>query len=405
MSSSLWIGATGMTAVDKQLDVIGNNLANSSTVGYKSSGTQFSSMLSQTLSGGSGNMQVGQGVSVSAISTDFSQGSFQNTSSVTDMAIDGEGLFITRDTDSGLTYYTRNGAFTIDEDGYLVNSNGYRVQGNMFTSGSEVYNLGDINLEGIQSQPSTTTAVQVGANLNAQAATGDVFSVSQTVYGNDGAEYTMAINYTKTANPREWSISGTLEDVNGNVTNAAAIATLVTFNASGVVQTPAANVDFTFAGANIGTGGVISWDVTTAGVAKLTGYASDSAVSSVKANGYPAGSLNSISVGADGVITGAFSNGQTQKLARVMLADFANYGGLSKVGTYFVETDTSGAPLINNPGAGSLGNIQASSLEVSNTDVAAEFINMITAQRAYQACAKVVTTANDLLTVLMNIKQ
>ncbi len=405
MSSSLWIGATGMTAVDKQLDVIGNNLANSSTVGYKASGTQFSSMLSQTLSGGSGNMQVGQGVSLSAINTDFSQGSFQNTSNVTDLAIDGEGLFITTDTDSGLTYYTRNGAFKIDEDGYLVNSDGYRVQGNMFASGLEVYNLGDINLEGIQSQPLTTTSVQVGANLNAQAATGDVFSVSQTTYGNDGAEYTMTINYTKTANPREWSIAGTLEDVNGNITNAAAIATLVTFNASGVMQTPAANVPFTFAGVNIGTAGVINWDVTTAGTATLTGYASDSAVTSVKANGYPAGSLNSISVGADGVMTGAFSNGQTEQLARVMLADFANYGGLSKVGTYFVETDTSGAPLINNPGAGSLGNIQASSLEVSNTDVAAEFINMITAQRAYQACAKVVTTANDLLTVLMNIKQ
>lgn len=405
MSSSLWIGATGMTAVDKQLDVIGNNLANSSTVGYKASNTQFSSMLSQTLSGGSGNMQVGQGVSLSAINTDFSQGSFQTTSSVTDMAIDGEGLFITKDIDSGLTYYTRNGAFTIDEDGYLMNSDGYRVQGNMFASGSEVYNLGDINLEGIQSQPMTTTTVQVGANLNNQAATGDVFSVSQTTYGNDGAEYTMTINYTKTANPREWSIAGTLEDVNGNITNAAAIATLVTFNTSGVVQTPAANVPFTFAGANIGTGGVINWDVTTAGVAKLTGYASDSAVTSVKCNGYPAGSLNSISIGADGVITGAFSNGQTQNMARIMIADFANYGGLSKVGTYFVETDKSGSPLINNPGAGSLGNIQASSLEVSNTDVAAEFINMITAQRAYQACAKVVTTANDLLTVLMNIKQ
>jgi flagellar hook protein FlgE len=104
-------------------------------------------------------------------------------------------------------------------------------------------------------------------------------------------------------------------------------------------------------------------------------------------------------------MTGAFSNGQTENLARVMLADFANYGGLSKVGTYFTETDESGEALINQPGTGSLGGIQASSLEVSNTDVAAEFINMITAQRAYQACAKVITTASDLLTVLMNVKQ
>ncbi|PKN33644.1 MAG: hypothetical protein CVU61_12420 [Deltaproteobacteria bacterium HGW-Deltaproteobacteria-19] len=404
MSSSLWIGATGMTAVDKQLDVIGNNLANSSTVGYKASNAQFSSMLSQTLSGGSGNMQVGQGVSVSSIATNFAQGSFQTTSSVTDLAIDGEGLFIAKD-GAGLTYYTRNGSFAIDEDGYMVDGSGYRIQGNMFVGGAEVYNLGDINLANIQSQPMTTTTVHLGANLNAQAATGDIFSASQTVYGNDGAEYTMTTTFTKTANAREWSISGSLEDANGNITNAAAIATLVTFDANGAMLTPAANVAFTFAGANIGTAGVINWDVTSADAATLTGFASDSTITTVNANGYSAGSLQSISIGTDGVITGSFSNGQTEQLARFMMADFANYGGLSKVGTYFTETDKSGAPLINQPGSGSLGGIMSNSLEVSNTDVAAEFINMITAQRAYQSCAKVVSTANDLQQLLMNIKQ
>jgi len=393
-----------MTAVDRQLDVIGNNLANSSTVGYKASDTQFSSMLSQTLSGGSGGMQVGQGVSVASITTNFSQGSFENTSNVTDLAIDGEGLFIVQDAE-GLTYYTRNGSFNINEEGNLVDANGYQVKGNMFADGEEIYNLGDIKLADIQSQPVTTTTVEMGANLDAEAATGDAFSVSQTIYGADGSKYAMSTTFTKTANAREWSISGTLEDANGNMIDADAIADLVTFGVDGTMLTPAADVDFTFAGSTVGTGGVVTWDLTSADAGTLTGYASDSIVRTVKSDGYPAGSLTSISIGKDGVIKGSFSNGQNENLARVMLADFANYAGLSKVGTYFAETDKSGPPLVNQPGSGSLGGIQSNSLEVSNTDVAAEFINMVTAQRAYQACAKVVTTANDMLTVLMNIKQ
>jgi flagellar hook protein FlgE len=405
MSSALWIGTTGLAASTRQMDVIGNNLANANTVGFKAGNTYFASMMSQTLSGGTGgSMQVGQGVGVASVITQFGQGSFESTANVTDLAIDGTGFFIVPDA-AGLTYYTRAGSFNIDKTGNLVDLNGYLVQGDMFVNGAEVFNPENISLLDVQSQPQASTYVQVGANLDAEAVTGDYFSVSKTVYGADGTDYTLSIKLTRTANPREWGISASLADSQGTVINAAPVADVMTFDISGAKLTPAADVNLTFANPSIGVGGVIRWDLTSADVPSITGYASDSRVRNVLSDGYEAGLLNSLAIGRDGLVTGYFTNGQTQQLARVLLADFRDSSGLNKIGSYFMETDLSGPALINQPSSGGLGDIQSHSLEVSNTDVAKEFINMIAAQRAYQASSRIITTADQMLSELMNIRR
>ena len=162
MGSAISIGTTGLTAASKQMDVIGNNLANANTLGFKAGNTYFASMLNQSLTGGSsGSMQVGQGVAVADVSTQFAQGSFETTGNATDLAIDGDGFFILRDREGG-TYYTRAGAFHIDESGYLVDLNGYKVQGyNLFSSDTD--EMSDINLKNVQSAPKATTEISFGA--------------------------------------------------------------------------------------------------------------------------------------------------------------------------------------------------------------------------------------------------
>jgi flagellar hook protein FlgE len=159
-------------------------------------------------------------------------------------------------------------------------------------------------------------------------------------------------------------------------------------------------------GATIGSGNNLTWDLTSANAQTITGYASSSAVKALYNDGYPSGVLKSLAIEGDGTITGYFTNGQTTSLGQVALADFANPWGLKKMGqNLFSETLTSGQAIINTPGSGGLGDIKASSLEMSNTDIGTEFINMITAQRAYQASAKIITTTDDMMTALMNTKR
>ena len=207
MGSALWIAISGLNASSKELDVIGNNIANSNTMGFKAGKTYFANVLSQSLSGGSsGMMQIGQGVTVADVATQFSQGSLESTSSGLDLAIDGSGFFIAQDSD-GSQYYTRAGAMHIDGNGYLVDINNYRIQG--YAPGSAT--LGDVNTSGAQSAPDTSTTFSVGLNLDARTATGDNFYSSQTVYDSLGAAHTLAVTYTKTEGDGTWAAAVTLD--------------------------------------------------------------------------------------------------------------------------------------------------------------------------------------------------
>lgn len=405
MGSAMSIGQTGLVASSKQLDVIAGNLANSNTVGFKSGNTLFSSLMNQGLNR-SGTL--GQGVEVSNVVTDFGQGSFEYTSSVTDMAIDGDGFFMVTDPNN-VALYTRAGAFHIDNEDYLVDVRGYRVQGFVSSSGVVSSVPADIPLQRSK-DATTTTEISFGANLDETTLEDGTYNISQTVYDSKGAAHILSIIFTKTADAGEWDWTTTFDGFE----NTTATGT-VTFDANGAVDTPAdeaieiniADADILAAlnGADIGDGGEINWALATDTTRMLTGYASASGVRSLHADGFAAGELRSLSIDSNGVISGVYTNGQTLELAQIGLASFREPTALTKNGNYFMESTSSGRPNINMAGTGGLGTIQSNSLEVSNTDVSKEFINMITAQRAYQASAKIITTADQMLTILMNIKQ
>jgi len=507
MGSALWIAISGLNASSKQMDVIGNNIANSNTMGFKAGKAYFANVLSQSLSGGaSGVMQIGQGVTVADVATQFSQGSLESTSSALDLAIDGGGFFIVEDDESS-QYYTRAGAFHIDGDGYLVDVNDYRVQGYAASSA----NLGDINTSGAQSEPETSTTFSVGVNLDARTDDGDTFNSSQTVYDSLGAAHTLAVTYMKTGGAGQWGIEATLDgnaataqtysglqfDAYGNLqymstsaidsttetstlgTASSSIAegragqiwqdgdfTLTytsatscsvtsldypdaevvgytagtgyvdvgvdldgsggadvtvrlsgtwaatetaTVNMSQTSSTPANNA-VTFGtlanGAVIGVGNMLTWDMMSADAEAISGYASTSTVKSLTNDGYPSGVLRSLAIEKDGNISGFFTNGQTASLGQLALADFPNPWGLKKMGSnLFSSTLVSGQAIVNTPGAGGLGEVTSNALEMANTDLGTEFISMITAQRAYQASAKVITTTDAMMAELMNIKR
>ena len=406
MASALWIGATGLMASSRQMDVIGNNLANTNTVGFKTGSTLFSAMLSQNLYTGSGNMQVGQGVTTASIPTQFEQGTMETSGNVLDLAIDGNGFFIVKDNE-GAQYFTRAGAFHVDKEGNLVdNISGYYVQG---------YNLYDpamstvettINLQNIQSAPNPTTEIKASANLTAQfdPANPMVFNLPQNVYDTKGGIHSLNLQFTQDTMAGQWLCDPI---VDGTISAFMAPFT-VTFDASGNLTSPVGTITITTGSiAAFPNGAVlndITWIPNDTG-SKLTGFDAPSVVNSTSNNGYGSGTLKTLFVGKDGVISGSFTNGQLADLAQVLLADFPDIYSLQKLGSYFVETLWSGQPIKNTPNTGTMGSIHSNSLEVSNTDVATEFINMIMAQKAYQANARVITTSDQLLTELMNIKR
>jgi flagellar hook protein FlgE len=443
MSSALWIGTTGLAASTKEMDVIGNNLANSNTIGYKCGQVSFSSMLSQSLSGGGGNQQVGQGVGVAAVSTSFAQGSYETTGSATDLAIDGTGFFIVKSPKDDLTYYTRAGSFFLNESGNLVDSSGYEVQGRKFDAlgATESTKLETINLTGSKSTPNETTNFDLGLNVDSETDMDGVFTTSQTVYDSQGKKHALATTFTREADTpaivadpdavppvvaeplkTNWKVIAKIDaDTANEITSTAYTVddgiysadpiTSLQFDPDGkfLFPTNAAdqkiNIAFKFTDIRWGDEGYITWNINAEDAPEITSYAMDSRINSMKNNGYPAGLLNSLDVGSDGIITGFFTNGQQQKLARVRTASFSSNDGLSKVGSYFTETNSSGTPSIGNPGEGGLGKCQSHSLEISNTDVAKEFIKMIAAQRAYQSSSKIITTTDEMLQELMNIKR
>jgi flagellar hook protein FlgE len=407
MGSAISIGQTGLAASAKQMEVIGNNLANSNTVGFKASSTLFANMMNQGLSS-AGYLAAGQGVEVTGMPTQFVQGSFENTGSVTDMAIDGEGFFIVKDS-TGIPLYTRAGSFHIDNQGNLVDGKGYKVQGYSVVSGALSTVPGDIVL--LKSKNATaTTKVSFGANLNENTDENGEFNVSQSVYDSKGGAHTLTLIFTKTATAGEWDYTATFDGIDTGLAETLqfeADGTLIpTADVAIAIDDADSDIAAVLNGATIGdASGEITWTVFSDTREKLTGYASTSVIRSINSDGYASGDLRSLDIDNDGTIYGVYTNGEVVEMARVSLAYFQDQSALKKNGNYFGETTGSGKATVNAAGTGGLGEVQSNSLEVSNTDVAKEFINMITAQRAYQASAKIITVADAMLTELMNIKR
>ena len=410
--SSLYSGITGINASGYAMSVIGNNIANSNTVGFKAGYTSFSDILNQSLGGaGGGNLAVGRGVDLVSIGTVFGQGSFENTTNGTDLAIEGNGFFLVADATG--TFYTRAGQFIRDDEGYLVNPSGFRLQGySVDNNGNLITTLGDITVGQVSSAPSQTSEFRISLNLDGSASTGASYASTITVYDSLGAAIPLTMTFTKLGTGNAWSYAASIPSSMGTATSTGSIE----FDTDGNLTTVDSANPFTDKDVFVdlpGTGGAdytISWDVwdSVTGVAttEVTGYANPSDTTFIYQDGYAPGSVQSIAVDQDGLISALFTNGQTRIMGQVLLADFLSPWGLAKMGkSLFAESSDSGQPTVGVPGTGGRGRLAASSLEMSNVDMASEFVRMITTQRAYQANARVITTSDQLLQELMQIKR
>ncbi|WP_141266266.1 flagellar hook protein FlgE [Thermodesulfovibrio sp. Kuro-1] len=421
MLTSLFTGISGLNANGLALSVIGDNIANANTVGFKASRANFGDILSQTL-GGASAMQVGRGTMIIDIQKMFTQGTLETTSNPLDLAIEGDGFFVVRQL-NGPTYYTRAGQFRLDKDGYVVDPNGYRLQAyQMDATGSVTGEINDVYLAGLMSEPSATNKINMQVNLDSRDDTRTWsftpganlpnsavynFSTAITVYDSLGNPHLVYTYFVKTT-ANQWqahviyntSATGTPNYVEMDFAGTQPIT--LTFDADGKLTTvtpanPTGTFDFTAWGAAANQ--QIAFDFTNS-----TQYGSPNAVVFQNQNGYSSGNLIAITVDQDGVISGVFTNGQVKKVAQVVLAKFVAAHNLTKVGkNLFLESYGSGGPTYGAPGTVGVGSVYANSLESSNVDLAEEFIRMIAAQRAYQANVRVITTTDNMLNELMNI--
>jgi len=417
-------GLSGLNAASKNLDAIGHNVANSATVGFKSSQSQFSDVFAASLSGG-GSSQVGIGTKLSNVSQQFTQGNITASNNPLDMAINGNGFF--QLSNQGALSYTRNGQFQLDKDGFIVagSNSSLRLQG-VDASGSN----GDLKIDRTDQPASATTKLLIAANLDAGAITPsapawdttptatqvpDPDSYNATtafsVFDSLGNAHTVNAYFVKSA-ALTWnvyySIDGRWDMGAGGGATADAILKFtsggafdstnstispVTFTTSALpVASPSGAANITIANTNFDYTG-------------MTQFSGKFGVSTLSQDGYTAGRLAGFNVGSDGVLQGRYTNGQTLTLGEVVLANFANPQGLQQMGeNQWAESPNSGPALVGSPGTSSLGLLQSSSTEDSNVDLTAELVNMIVAQRAYQANAQTIKTQDAIQQTLMNLR-
>lgn len=392
MLRSLFSGISGLRAHQQMMDVTGNNIANVNTTGFKSSQALFEDTLSQLLrgagapqgtNGGSNPAQVGLGVRLAGISTNFEQGAAQVTGRSTDLMINGDGFFVVKR--NGEDLYTRAGSFSFDADGRLVDQHGAMVQGWAAVNGVINTNSTPVGVQlpiGTLLQPTATTGVTVGGNLPANTTSTTPIVTSITSYDAQGNPITFSVSFTKTS-ATTWTATAS----DGTTTGA---PQTITFAANGTAPTPA----------TMTLGGV------TVDLSGLTNYAGASTVAALSQNGSAMGSLQAFTISPDGTLVGVFSNGLKEPLAQIAMAAFNNPPGLEKVGdSDYRSTVNSGAPQLGTAGSGGRGSLQSSALEMSNVDLAQEFTNLVIAQRGFQANSKVVTTSDELLQDLVNLKR
>jgi flagellar hook protein FlgE len=407
MIGSLFTGISGLNANSRAMSVIGDNIANVNTPGFKGSRSSFANILSQSLDG-SPNNQIGRGVMMSGVSALWSSGSVENTSNNTDLSINGQGLFVVNDA-AGTTYYTRAGEFSFDKDGNLVNPDGFFVQGYQTDASGALGAIGNITIPAGTTPAQATSEFSLGINLNAGAASGDQYTSTLSVYDSLGNEIPLELTFTKTANPNEWDWEATVPTSFVGAGNEIVGSNTLTFNPDGTLPNgvdPTISIPLTNGAA---APLAATWDLfDSTGVTNgdLVQYASDSATTSVSQDGFTSGTLQSVSVDSEGTFSALYTNGTMTPFHQIVLADFPSYQGLAKIGNnLYTETLVSGRPLTGIPGSSGLGAISPNSLEMSNVDLAEEFVKMITTQRAFQANSRVITTSDEILAELMNIKR
>jgi flagellar hook protein FlgE len=402
-------GLSGLSAASKNLDVIGNNVANANTVGFKQSQTQFADIFANSLSGGGGS-QAGIGVKVTSISQQFGQGSVTASGNPLDIAINGGGFY--RLSDQNDISYSRNGQFQTDKDGYIVNGTGLRLTGYPANTAGQINTAAPVDLQISRSDLPPGSTGQVGALVNLDGRetalnpltfdpadpTTYNRSTSVPIYDSLGNPSTLSTYFLKTA-ANTWDVFATND---GTLLNGGAPVGTLNFLSTGTID-PLSTSSFAVT-APITTG-AISPLAFTLGFGGTTQFGSDFGVNAISQDGYPSGHLTDFSIGPDGIIRGAYSSGKFLTLGQVALANFANSQGLEPHGNnLWKESSASGTAIVGTPGSGGLGVLQASAVEDSNVDLTAELVNMITAQRVYQANAQTIKTQDQLLQTMVNLK-
>ena len=414
-------GLSGLNASSKNLEVIGNNIANANTYGAKASRAEFADVYANAI-GGTRNA-IGIGVSVAAVAQQFTQGNITGTDNPLDIAINGGGFFQLRDTSGALTY-SRNGQFKVDNTGFIINNQGSRLMGYPADAAGTIIpgTATALQMPTAGITPQVTTGIQMEMNLDARAgvtlpsagapidfADPSTYNnaTSQTVYDVQGQEVALTYYFQKTAT-NTWNVyvaaNGTpLATSGGNP----APSTSITFPTNGGTPTaPAGTVALDIPSVTNAAGGVtvpitgVALDVSGA-----TQYGSGFGVTDLQQDGYSAGQLIGAQIDANGVISARYSNGETRPAGQLELATFRNPQGLQPMGgNAWVQTAASGGAIVGAPGSGNLGVLQAGALEESNVDLTAELVNMIVAQRSYQANAQTIKTQDQILQAIVNLR-
>lgn len=400
---SFKVALSGINSASADLDVISNNLANLSTTGYKANRAEFASLVGAT-GGGSDGVVQGRGAELAAVKRDYSRGNLDTTGNALDIAIEGNGFLVM--SDGGAFSYSRNGALDVDKNGFVVNAAGHRAQAFLpDLAGNITSNVGDLTISAADSAPQATATVTSGLQLSAtEPNIGAAFDITDsstyhsttsiTIFDSLGVEHIFSSFFTKTAD-NTWDMAAALD---GSVVSS---GNTLGFTSLGALTTPASG-QFTFA---LTPGGGAAAQSLVADFNQTTQFGSPFSRNVLEQDGFATGQLVDIGVGADGLVLARYSNGQSTPQGQIALANFANLQGLSE-GPFgsWVESPDSGAPLIGVPGTASLGQLQAGALESSNVDVTEMLVNLITAQRNFQANAKTIETTDSLTQTVMNIR-
>jgi flagellar hook protein FlgE len=405
------ISLSGLDATASELDVVANNIANSQTNGFKDSIAEFADVYA-TGSLNLSSLQIGEGVTLADVAQQFTQGNIAQTGNNLDLAISGQGFFTLHDP-SGY-FYTRNGAFSVDNQGFVANSSGQRLQiyPPLPTGGFNTGSLNDLQLNTSQGAPQATTAGQANLNLPANATAVPVAlqpidplnpasytnTTSTTVYDSLGNQHTATFFFANYG-PNNWQVAMT---VDGNEVGGAGTQFPMAFSPAGLLTTPATGV-LNWPAFNPGTGAnniTLGFDFT-----GTTQFGNQFAVNTLAQNGFSTGQLTTISVDNTGVVSAKYTNGRSLTLGQLAMSNFPDPNGLAPLGhSNWSETVTSGNVIHGIAGSANLGTIQSGALEASNVDLTSELVNMITAQRAFQANAQMITTDDQITQTILQIR-
>ena len=400
------LALSGINAANTDLNVTSNNLANVDTTGFKESRAEFADLFAQTQEGVS-QTAVGNGVQVAAVAQQFGQGNITSTGNNLDLALSGSGFFIV--SNNGALSYTRNGSFQVDQNGYLVTASGEQVQGyaplanGSFNTGG----LSSMQLTTAESAPQATTTADILLNLPSSAAaptntplnpadpTTYTDTTSLTVYDSLGAAHTAQLYFMKGATANNWT---TQLYVDGTAVGG---AQALTYSSSGALTSPA-NGQVSF-GAYTPATGAAAMNVTF-NFGQSTQFGDSFGVNSVSQNGYTTGSLTGINISSSGIVQANFTNGQSKTLGQIALSNFANPQGLQQEGnTQWQQSFSSGDPVNGVAGGSGFGTIESGSLESSNVDITSQLVNMITAERDFQANAQMISATDQVTQSIINI--